>query len=433
MLKHIRRQYPVGQGFFHAASLQIAGAHLDYIYDCGSDNSEPRKMEIKHYLEESSDTLDVLFLSHLDRDHVNGLGQLLLGIATNTVVLPYLSTFERLLLVSSALDDGVLDREQLGLVADPTAWLIGMGVNNIIYIDGSEDQDPLPVSPDLPPFNPDRHAFRPAPDDTNTDLVRLEIDLDRLEPFRIAPGVRVYRVPHDQYLLVRDQSSLVDWCFLTFVHPERELERTFRKKVEELLGVSLPPDGQGGPPSLTQLIAPFLRTRAQRSKLAQCYTAINKDRNLTSMSLYSGPFNNYPRARFHYELEEPTRARRPLQGETGGCGWLATGDANLSIKERAEHFNAHYAQVRGKVLTFGVPHHGSRYSWNDAILPPNCKFCTLCAAKKNNHGHPHDEVTVPIRRARRKVYCVSDSSDDFLTEAITFGSIAATRHNQAQP
>jgi glyoxylase-like metal-dependent hydrolase (beta-lactamase superfamily II) len=141
MLRHERHQYPIGQGFFHSASVDIRGQVFEYVYDCGSENTTVLASEVKRYADRTSSAMDTVFLSHLDSDHVNGLDQLLLLATADTAVLPYLSDAERIMLACDALDKGTLDRDYLALLANPADWLLGRGVRRVIFIVGDEGED----------------------------------------------------------------------------------------------------------------------------------------------------------------------------------------------------------------------------------------------------------------------------------------------------
>src|SRR5579871_5967577 len=85
-LTHERVQHPVGQGFFHTAKLEVGGTHFEYVYDCGAVHNAPLTDEVRVYADRSPDGIDVLFVSHLDKDHVSGLDNLLPLIRADTVV-----------------------------------------------------------------------------------------------------------------------------------------------------------------------------------------------------------------------------------------------------------------------------------------------------------------------------------------------------------
>jgi len=85
----------VGQGLFYTANLIENKINVaKFIYDCGSDNTKHLSNAINDYHREQSTSLgefeiDFLAISHLDRDHINGLPQLLKFVKPKKIYLPY--------------------------------------------------------------------------------------------------------------------------------------------------------------------------------------------------------------------------------------------------------------------------------------------------------------------------------------------------------
>jgi glyoxylase-like metal-dependent hydrolase (beta-lactamase superfamily II) len=97
MMDHCRRQFAVGQGFFHAGKLSLnLKCHLRYVFDCGSEPLYAKELNsrIDAYVKDvgAKAPLDILFISHVHRDHVTGVERLLdpsSGLKVKTIVLPY--------------------------------------------------------------------------------------------------------------------------------------------------------------------------------------------------------------------------------------------------------------------------------------------------------------------------------------------------------
>jgi hypothetical protein len=224
-------------------------------------------------------------------------------------------------------------------------------------------------------------------------------------------GRQIFYVRHNRILQLVDSQNRIDWCFLPFVHPERDRENRFIARVQQQLG-PIPTD-------LSSWLVTIVRDRSKRTTLSECYSVIRLDHNLTSMSLYSGPIRPYNPNSFHVEVTSPGRQRPLYSGPTTACGWLATGDADLKSQRRRAHFLLHYGGVFNNILTFGIPHHGSKNNFDDEILPPYAQFCTIGAATRNSYNHPHNEVTVAIQRAHRKLLHATEKPSSMFTEYIT--------------
>ena len=88
--------HQVGQALF--ASEQYAGHTI--VYDCGGERVELVNNAIDTDLPEDVE-IDILFISHYDRDHVNGILHLLKTHKVKHVILPLVSDFSRFISYSS--------------------------------------------------------------------------------------------------------------------------------------------------------------------------------------------------------------------------------------------------------------------------------------------------------------------------------------------
>ncbi len=89
----------VGQGLFASESFE----NHTIIYDCGGEKASLVKEAIDSDITESPE-IDILFISHYDRDHVNGIIHLLNTHEVKHVILPLVSDFSRFLSSHSYVD-----------------------------------------------------------------------------------------------------------------------------------------------------------------------------------------------------------------------------------------------------------------------------------------------------------------------------------------
>ena len=137
------RFHPVGQGLFYsglinAMDLKCSGI-FSFVYDCGSTSSrsflyreiDDFKTLLPHVHSGVNRKLDMLIISHLHDDHVNGLEYLLNGVDLDTVVMPYTDSITRFL----ARTDSLGEEEFLNsFYADPVGWFVSRGVHRILLI-----------------------------------------------------------------------------------------------------------------------------------------------------------------------------------------------------------------------------------------------------------------------------------------------------------
>ena len=100
-----RRFHPVGQGAFYTERHLFAGKQYTIVYDCGSQNRKikpkfcekrlKKRIEATFYKKQE---IDVLFISHLHYDHINGIEFLKKHCEIKRVVMPYVDDKAKVLL-----------------------------------------------------------------------------------------------------------------------------------------------------------------------------------------------------------------------------------------------------------------------------------------------------------------------------------------------
>lgn len=133
------RFHNVGQGLFYSGILNKkdtkSHAIFSFVYDCGTDSSMAfLKSEIDSFkllLPAKEKKLDLLVISHLHDDHVNGLEYLLKDIKVDTVVMPYIDDgLKSLPLVESSANSDFLRT----FYVDPVNWFSLMGVRRVMLL-----------------------------------------------------------------------------------------------------------------------------------------------------------------------------------------------------------------------------------------------------------------------------------------------------------
>jgi glyoxylase-like metal-dependent hydrolase (beta-lactamase superfamily II) len=117
-----RSQHAVGHGGFHTGNIKTwemataadpepferALASFNYVYDCGSEQNTAFNGELASYRSICSGRTDILFVSHLHSDHINGIDRLQAMAPATTVVVPYLDLIDRLVFIQSELKGGAV-------------------------------------------------------------------------------------------------------------------------------------------------------------------------------------------------------------------------------------------------------------------------------------------------------------------------------------
>lgn len=95
---------------------------MTIIYDCGTVTKSKDKILGREIDRIKAKTIDILFISHFDVDHINGIPKLLDKKIVKTVVLPQIDNTTKYLSIMKAIDKGA-DEELISLISDPRDYL----------------------------------------------------------------------------------------------------------------------------------------------------------------------------------------------------------------------------------------------------------------------------------------------------------------------
>ena len=400
-----RLQHAVGQGFFHSAELyKNERVSLRYIYDCGAMSRYSTELTscIGNYLKDavsnSSSKLDLLFISHVHADHLNGLPQLLDpngGLSVDTIALPYFNMIERLIgYAQSVTVDPAIIRADFyrEFVIDPVTVLSTFSPRQILFFHSSGPNSPgAPVDVSPEGIGPDKN-LRDSEEKGNWRLVgRGHRDLSN----HTMGSVPVSNIPDSMGILVPITSkNACAWLLSPFIDPMIEREQSIFKsalfnalKYDNLRGTKTKEEDfqawLDDPDNLKELVVNKVWA------LKEAYEETHNNLNMTSMCLYSGPL--------------PKKIGPPLTCHTrfgtwsaqiiDRIGWLATGDAALNDNKRNRAFLHHYQKLFDDVLTLTIPHHGSDdYFDIDLLTKIKPHFCVAAADAFGKWSHPGAKI-----------------------------------------
>jgi beta-lactamase superfamily II metal-dependent hydrolase len=137
-IKSVERIFwPVGQGAFYSEKLKFDdGKEFNIVYDCGSKKKELVHPLIDEFFEGT--TIDILFISHFDSDHVNGVPGLKNKARIKNVVVPLIHNNDKILL-DFYYDKINKNLELRTLVSSPEKYF---GENtNVIFITPENNYD----------------------------------------------------------------------------------------------------------------------------------------------------------------------------------------------------------------------------------------------------------------------------------------------------
>lgn len=383
-------QHPVGQGGFFSGVIDWNGEYFRFVYDCGSNKLSRVREEIDKMFQEG-DQIDILFLSHFDYDHVNGVQHLLSRCNISTVIIPHLSEDEKyaFMLRNAAWGRAQDSMSAIRMIDDPEAWFEGR-VDRIIRVThGSDEESGLApegsetigdgYTPSHDEFSGER-TFEPmwyrmvalsSPLKSNgieAEEGNYVIDSKRILYIRIAEMYFLALIPY-----VHQPCSV---CFGNFIQKIRKDIGSFD----------------------ANYIIENLKYTKFRNKIKRCYGELWPDHNLISMSLYSGPgdfrmcFSLSGHSIFTYTcsgaflLTGDANFSNSTGSQRGNC---STCDKGMSNDRRRMKFLNHYRDFRNLVGALMLPHHGSDKNFDISLLRPFKNLSTCYAAVGNNgYGHP---------------------------------------------
>lgn len=362
--------------------LEADSVRLHWVYDCGSNQVEALDRSITNVA--SKGKVDLLFISHLDKDHVHGVDTLLGETKVTEVVLPYLDTAAKLLVAARAAANGGLTVTLASLIDDPVSWFSSRGVERVSFVQPDDDDGSELGGIELFGGPGDRE------DPREFTWIRSTATQSLQKPKRLPPTWQ----PLGAALALKS----VDWLLIPYAHkPSAKKLLDFRRKLYATFK---------GKHTSKGFLLSIVRNATERKKLRQCYDAVWKDHNLVSMSLYAGPQTA------HWHLDCSPRGQRHhccLFHGAYEAGWLLTGDMHLDVAVRRKRFLDFYRPVLNRVNVFGLPHHGSRHNFNQNLLGemPNLTQA-VAASGPNTYGHPSSWVKDCVESTGCEFVKVSD-------------------------
>ncbi|GEM_PF-5858709 len=175
-----------GEVTMHSRRATPLGQPIRWVYDCGTDevhtlvdHSIQRMKNGPDDLQWAGDRLDVLIVSHFDKDHISGLAELLRHYSFDRVFLPHMPRLMRLALVLDGLETVKGPHEDEDDSAAQISWIqrvegtLRFTDNPLAYIAGSRPDDDrqtqvilvgpgAPREPGGPAVRPRRRRGEPA-------------------------------------------------------------------------------------------------------------------------------------------------------------------------------------------------------------------------------------------------------------------------------
>jgi len=368
--------YPVGQGAFYSEKHKVEQGYsekhksFNIVYDCGTDWSGRKKKKFDTIVRQAfskDETIDILFISHFDYDHISKISLLRESVKEiKRVIMPLLHKNERILLKNFYRGLGFDDT---GIFDNPNKFFKeGTRVFYIKPYDGPTD---------------------------NNDKINLSKDIDYPQEINSGSKFTLYNS---------------DWIFIPYNFKFDKNEKSLKEKLQQNdFNIS---KMQNDPDYILNLIeSGNIETR---KKIRQIYNELEGRINVNSMFLYSGPEhgNTYSRINNNRGLD-------PCY--LPGC--IYTGDGDLNKVEIYDVFKDYFKNVG----TIQVPHHGAENSFNTDFLKDSDKKCRsnnktriypISFGKENPYNHPSLKVMQDIVEHENYPVLITDDFQSIYFETI---------------
>lgn len=314
----MRTFYNVGDALFIVEN--VNGKY--FVYDCGAQSNLDAETVIRKAFPDEKQIIEAVFISHYDRDHINGIHFLLTHCRVRVLILPLFTKFAMFLLYSNLMERTDISENDIKFVLNTVDYVNQISPDTRIrYID-----------------NTDIEAQNFINDGITFENLFNNLSVDN----PLNSGVKIH------------SDGNPDWIFM--IHNIQTLtteeEKKFKEKFSSLcaeVGVM-----DGDIKTLWEKKELCLDKGSKRDnmlkKSIQTYIDSLKGHSINSLSLtvYSGPY----------------------KGKTKGkIGCLYTGDFNA--KKYFSNLRHAFHQVWENIGVIQIPHHGSWHNYNEKILAQN--------------------------------------------------------------
>ena len=369
--------HPIGQGAFYTERLRIGEVEYNVVYDCGSlRRSKVVQTEVNSYYEDG-DVIDILFISHFDNDHINGLLHLKKKCRIMNVVMPLIDSSHKWVYLSR------LDASLRSIITEPHVFFKDA---RLVWV----------------------KTFNSNEGDSGRYDINKVYETQSNQSDEINSGTRIYL------------EGSGDWCYIPFNFDKKS---RYDKLVDELQKAGI---------DIRLLEGSNIKYIVQNSKsINECYKRTMSDgSNKTSLVLYSGPTNKefkFEQNIFHLPQIIPNiyikylPAFREVYKSCVACLYL--GDTDLNQRCCSANILDAICMTLGdlkiNVGLIQLPHHGAIKNFNHTILSAFNHATRYFASfgRLNVYGHPSARVVEEVSSSN--MFCpVTEKRDSMIVDII---------------
>lgn len=365
----------VGQGLFSSGKVSLPNQkEFVWVYDCGSTNQKYITEAVNNMKQTyQNDVIDLLAISHFDKDHINGLSELLKGRKVKYWLLPYYPLWQRLLVALSL--DFQPDSDEFRFCVNPAQFIIEQ------YASHFEDKSELLFVPTL---NADQEIRFSENKETQSfsyqenkefenewaDISHNNISIKLLDPTKPAIIQGVEFVPYNMPLANLQNQPTDIQQFQQDVRAILNSQQTIKQKT---------------------------------ASLQKLYDTDFKQRNAISLFLYIGKIDRSYQVSYFAEKFKGSPNNTDVSiiyyhYLYNKYGILYTGDGYLDTKQKLKFLQKALGNSRiGNIFAFQVPHHGSKNNAYIGLAQDICPVFSIFSARGSKH-HPHASIFTDFMR-----------------------------------
>lgn len=395
-----QRQFPVGQGGLHLTTLYAdapAMPQFSMVFDCGShggkDIFDQQLRRVRQHLRVEKDEriLDLLVLSHLHEDHINGFTKLLAGpaVRVKTLLIPHYDEMAVYVALAraAALGRSAADLQLLQQVlSNPTQWFGERRVDRIIEIRPNSDDGELPEGFGRRPPEPDLPGrFKLKINAETKDIQRSDENTHGSVRTLIDAGATL------DVCISNASKNPPFWRFIPYArqnvpgggHGDRS---RLKLEIESALHPVKQADGS------LHFDASSAPTIVKALKSAYKSYIPAKKWNPVSLTLASGVFANGNLVSIAFidsASKKPFRRKLKDRRIFGDWYWMHTGDAELVGSDGLAWIQM-FRSILPDVRVFQAPHHASSKNLGPDAIKSLKSHQTLafCTCKSGDKKHP---------------------------------------------
>lgn len=388
-----RTIHPVGQGAFYTEIFNVPenGSSTEhcFVYDCGSTslNQVAFKNRLLSSIPSGMD-IDILFISHFDADHVNGIKILADHRKIKRIVLPQIDDCEWFYIIVDCFENERVQADE-GIVSRLRDLCVKKSIPLV----------------QVKPFN-DESGVR-------------EVDEDGFR-FDSLSSNGNGMLPNCSKIVFPSGGRLI-WEYVPINTANEQKIKELKKSLEAFLKEQTKSECELSSLSAKQIVKLISESRASIHKI---YKNVFGDTNKSSMCLYSGSLTKNDTKTDPYLLTSclcSFRCHPPIYWRINKDACLYTGDAYLTDRKLWHNIQRILSNRAGRIGLMQIPHHGSiNNSAADAFSffgnPRSVLFVSY--GYNNPYGHPSNYLISTLLRNRLPVCQVTDWQDSTIYQEI---------------